>query len=349
MNDRTISITTSTIIKMVLILAGAWFLYQLSDLVIVLLTAIVIASGIEPAARWLGAHHIPRIPAVIGVYALFLGALMGIMYLFVPIFLGETAKFVASIPRYLEYVQYVPTEYAPILDVTNSSPDTVATRLLGDLQHLVTEYSRDSLTAVSTIFGGVVSFVLIIVFSFYFSIQERSVEDFLRVVTPVRHEDYVVNLWKRAQHKIGLWLQGQLLLGVIVGVLVYLGLTILGVPHALVLAVVAGFFEIIPVFGPTLSAIPAVMVGLADGGVTLGLLVVALYVIIQQFENHLIYPLVVTKVVGVPPLLVIIGLIIGAKLAGILGVLLSAPVAAVLQELIADADKERRRGTVQGT
>ncbi len=346
MEERTISITTSTILKVVIILAGAWLLYQLSDLVIVLLTAIVIASGIEPAARALGRYRIPRIPSVIIVYAAFLGALIGILYLFVPILLSETARFVASIPRYLEYVQYVPLEYAPILDATNTSPDTIASRLLGNVQGLVAEFSRDSLTAVSTIFGGVLSFVLIIVFSFYFSIQERSVEDFLRVVTPVQYENYIVGLWKRSQHKIGLWLQGQLLLGVIVGVLVYLGLMILGVPHALLLAVVAGFFEIIPVFGPTLAAVPAVLVALADGGLGLGVAVTVWYIIIQQFENHLIYPLVVTKVVGVPPLLVIICLLIGAKLAGVLGILLSAPIAAIVQELISDADKERRRGSV---
>ena len=346
MEERTISITTNTILKTLFILAGAWLLYQLSDLVVVLLTAIVIASGIEPAARSLIRRGIPRIPAVIAVYAGFLSVLFGILYLFVPLVLSETARFVASLPQYLEYVRYVPDEYAPILDAANTNPDTVVTRLLGDMQGLVAEFSRDSLTAVSAVFGGVLSFLLIIVFSFYFSIQEKSIEEFLRVVTPMKYENYVISLWKRAQHKIGLWLQGQLLLGVIVGVLVYLGLTILGVPHAMVLAVVAGLFELIPVFGPTIAAVPAVMVALAGGGLGLGVAVIVWYAIIQQFENHLLYPLVVTKVVGVPPLLVIIALIVGGKLAGVLGILLSAPVAAVIQELIADADKERRRGSV---
>jgi predicted PurR-regulated permease PerM len=117
----------------------------------------------------------------------------------------------------------------------------------------------------------------------------------------------------------------------------------LGVPYALVLAVLAGLFEIIPVFGPTLSAIPAVAVALVDGGLALGLGVVVIYVIIQQFENHLIYPLVVTKVVGVPPILVIIALIVGWQLAGFLGILLSIPFAAAAQELLGDIQKRRLR------
>ena len=136
-------------------------------------------------------------------------------------------------------------------------------------------------------------------------------------------------------------MQGQLILGVIIGVLVYLGLTILGVKYALLLAVLAALFELIPLFGPILSAIPAVLIALTSGGLTLALFVVGLYLIIQQFENHLIYPLVVTKVVGVPPLLVILALIIGAQLAGFLGVILAVPAATVVQELVKDIQKNR--------
>jgi predicted PurR-regulated permease PerM len=210
------------------------------------------------------------------------------------------------------------------------------------MKGLLSEFSGDTIGTATAVFGGLLSFIMILVFSFYFAIQERGIEDFLRVVTPKEHEPYVLGLWDRSKKKIGLWLQGQLLLGVIVGVLVFLLLSILGVKHALVLAVVAAVFELIPVFGPTLAAAPAVMVAFVDGGVTLGLLVIGAYVIIQQFENHLIYPLVVTKVVGVPPLLVILALIIGGKLAGFLGIVLSAPIAAILQEVFNDIEVSRR-------
>jgi len=141
--------------------------------------------------------------------------------------------------------------------------------------------------------------------------------------------------------KLTWWFQGQLLLGLIIGILVYLGLTILQVPYAFLLAIFAAVFELIPVFGPILAAIPAVILGFVDGGLTLGFMTVGLYLIIQQFENHLIYPLVVRKVVGVPPLLVILALIIGGKLAGFLGVILSAPIAAAIIEFTNDVAKEK--------
>jgi len=201
----------------------------------------------------------------------------------------------------------------------------------------------NAFTAASAIFGGVFSFILIIVFSFYFAVIETGVEGFLRVIAPYEHQAYVLGLWRRTRHKIGLWMQGQLLLAFIMGILVYLGLTILGVQHALILAVIAATFEIIPVFGPTLSAVPAVLIAFVDGGPSLGVLTIALYVIAQQFENHLIYPLVVTRVVGVPPLLVILALIVGWELAGFLGILLSVPAAAMIQELVSDMEARRKQ------
>src|SRR4029078_7921335 len=137
----------------------------------------------------------------------------------------------------------------------------------------ITDSTGGIFTTVTAFFGGLVSFILIVVFSFYFSVQETGVDDFLRIVTPIKEQVYVLHLWKRSQEKIGKWMQGQLVLGCIVGVLLYLALVILGVPHALLLAVLAGVFELIPVFGQILAAIPGVAVGFAAGGVTEGLLV----------------------------------------------------------------------------
>lgn len=185
------------------------------------------------------------------------------------------------------------------------------------------------------------SFVLIVVLSFYLAVQEDGISKFLRIITPVKHEAYVIRLWKRSQFKIGLWMQGQLLLGAFVTMLVYICLLIVGVPHALPLAVLAGILELIPLFGPVLAAIPAIFVTYGSLGMTTALVVAGLYLVIQQFENHLIYPLVVKKVVGMPPIISIMALVIGGQLAGFLGVLISVPVAAVAMEWIADLEERK--------
>ena len=113
----------------------------------------------------------------------------------------------------------------------------------------------------------------------------------------------------------------------------------IGVEYALALAVLAGLFELIPLFGPILAAIPAIALAFLADGPTTALIVLAFYIVIQQFENQLIYPLVVKKVVGVPAIIVIVALIAGGTLAGFFGMLLSVPIAAILMELFTDMQK----------
>lgn len=345
--DHTISITTGTIIKTLVLLGGAWLLYYLRDLVLVIVTAVVLASAIEPGVQFLRRYKVPRILGVIGVYLLVISVFLGIFFFFIPLVVQDFATLLVEVPGYLDRINTLSAldGYASTFGV--EAPSVSAEGLLGGLRSALdsTGIFSNVFGAISQIFGGVLSFVLIIVFTFYFAVSETGVSDFLRFVTPRQYESYVIDLWRRSQAKIGLWMQGQVLLGLLMGAFVYLGLTIIGVKYALLLAVLAAVLEIIPVFGPTLAAVPAVLLGVVNGGLGVGIAVLFLYVILQQFENHLLYPLVVTKVVGVPPLLVILALIVGAKLAGFLGILLAAPMAAVVQELVKDI--ESRKGFAQ--
>ena len=341
MSDKhiNISITAGTVLKTVIILALAFFLFQLRSVVLIVLTAIVIASAVEPGVRSMTRRGLPRILGVIGVYALLFGTFFVIFYFFLPSVLEDFATCAANIPSYLESIAHSGAfdSYTSILGLPSVSTISSADVMTSIRESLnIGGAFGNAFSAVTHIFGGVFSLILIIVFSFYFAVIETGVDDFLNIITPKSHQAYVAGLWRRSQHKIGLWMQGQLLLGVIMGVLVFLLLTIFQVPHALVLAVIAGCFEIIPVFGPILAAVPAVAIAFAAGGPKLGIIVVFIYIIAQQFENHLIYPQVVTRVVGVPPLLVILALIVGAELAGFLGIILSVPAAATLQELVKD-------------
>lgn len=345
MPQGTFSITTGTIIKTLVILAGAWLLYYLRDLVLVIVTAVVIASAVEPGVTGLTRYRTPRLLAVLLIYIVMIGLFLGVFYFFLPSVLEGFVTFLSALPEYLDAFGSVSAfnDFATVLGL----PAPVAADagdLLGQVRSAVSSsgFFGNAFSAASSVFGGVVSFVLILVFSFYFAVNETGVADFLRFVVPKKYESYTLDLWARSRNKIGLWMQGQLLLGFLMGVFVYLGLTIIGVKHALLLAVLAALFELIPVFGPTFAAVPAVVIGFVDGGLGLGIIIILLYVVLQQFENHLLYPLVVTKVVGVPPLLVILALIIGAKLAGFLGILLAVPAAAVLQELVRDIDARRK-------
>ncbi|TSC57103.1 MAG: hypothetical protein Greene041679_439 [Parcubacteria group bacterium Greene0416_79] len=353
-------ITTGTFIRAALVVVLFVLLYTLLDMVLVLLTAVVIASALEPGARFLIRMGVARLIAVIGIYLALAFAFIGVFYFFVPSLLSDAAQFLRAVPEVIDIVppelsrspesapesnasfaQALPNKLGSGLEIDGFVRPSSLTAVFTDLSQILGSFAFGFWDNVSVLFGGIVSFILIVVLSFYLAVQEDGVEKFLRVVTPQSHEAYIVSLWRRSQKKIGYWMQGQILLAVLVGMLVYLGLTVLGLKNALFLAVLAAMLETIPLFGPILSAIPAVFLGYTTSGLTLALLLVGLYLIIQQFENHLIYPLVVKKIVGVPPMLVILALIIGAKLAGFLGIILSVPVAATLMEYLEDLQQRK--------
>jgi len=325
-----VSITAHTITTALFIIAGAYMFWLLRDLALLVLAAIVIASAIEPWIAFFIRRRIPRFFSALLIYALVFGSFFSVLYLFFPPIIADAVSFISALPRYLATFN-TPASFSPAIQTLMSFESAFSANSNSVLQLFV------------TFFGSIFALVMIVVLSFYFALQDTGVDDFLRLVMPVEYEDYSVDLWRRAQKKIGLWMQGQILLSVLVGILVYLGLLIIGIPYALILAVFTAVAEIIPIFGALLAGVIAVSVGYADGGIALALIVAGLYVVVNQFEANLVYPLIVKKVVGVPPLLVIVALIAGYTLAGFLGALLSVPVAAVLMEFINDFDKRKRR------
>lgn len=368
-----INITAGSFFKAILIILALWFLFFIKDLVLVVLTAIVLASSVEPLILWFKKFRVVRLPAVIITYVFLFGIFTGLFYFFIPSVLNEASSFLSTIPKYLQTTTlWDPLNISKegmntsqqlvqgisdginnpkqlVSDISTSDIRTTITStgfglkdLITGIQSLTSNVSDGFVKVVSAVFGGLLSFIIIVVLSFYLAVQEDGVSKFLGLITPVKHEKYIIDLWKRSQKKIGYWMQGQLLLMVLVAVLVYLGLTIIGIKNALLLAALAGVLEIIPLFGPVIAAIPAILTGFVDGGVTISLLVLGLYIIVQQFENHLIYPLVVKKIVGVSPILVILAIIIGGKLAGFLGIVLSVPIISAVMEFVDDVDRRKQ-------
>ncbi len=339
------SISTGTIIRFFVILVVLAALYYMSDILLVILAAVVMASAIEPVIRRLKRYHFHRIIAVICIYIVIAAAIAGVIIFFLPNVVKDTVGLLDSIPKTIS----LDSLWNPVRDAgTLATGSTVSSHvvsisdLISGLQDFLVGSSDSIVQTVSLLFGGLLGLILILVLSFYLAAQEEGVDDFLRIVTPVKHYDYIIDLWKRSQRKIGLWLQGQVILGIIVGLLVYVSLIIVGIPHALLLAVLAGLLEIIPVFGPIVSSVPAILLAFADRGTGIGFLIVGIYLIIHQLENHLIYPLVVKKIVGISPIVVIIALVIGAKLAGVLGALIAVPLSAAFMEYIHDIEKYKK-------
>ncbi len=342
--ETKLSITTGSWVRGIIIVALAYALFLVGKFVLVLIASIIIASAIEPITLWARKRNIPRLPTVISVYIIAALSLASFFYFLLLPLIGEVSSFIKTLTIYSNSVTSGGI-LSEMFEKQNIFGGLDTPAIISELSSYLNSFSnflsRGIFSSISLIFGGVVSFVLMLVLSFYLAVEEDGIAKFLKTITPLKQEKYIIDLWRRSQVKIGLWMQGQLLLGVLVMVLVYIGLLIIGIPHALLLAVLAGILELIPLFGATIAAIPAVFVAYTFGGMTTALIVAGLYLVIQQLENHLIYPMVVKKVLGVPPMVSILAIVIGAQLAGFLGVLISVPVAAVIMEFLADLEERK--------
>lgn len=345
--DNQTAVSVGTVVKFFAVAVAILALYYLRDIVLVVLAAVVIASAIEPVVRRLRHYFkLHRIVAVVVVYLMIAAVLATLLVFFMPAVVGEAVKFINEIPRTVSLADL----WSPIqsLGFDIGSNGDLATRTISlrdfitGLQTILTGTGESAFEMASAIFGGALSLVLIFVLSFYLAIREDGVDEFLRIITPVRRHEYIVNLWKRSRRKIGLWLQGQVILGLIIGVSVYVALSIVGIPYALALSVLAAALEILPVFGPILASVPAILIAFTERGLGIGLLVMGLYLAIQQLENHVFYPLVTRKVVGVNPIVVILALLVGAKLAGVLGALVAVPLVAAMMEYVNDIEERRK-------
>ena len=340
-----VNISTSTLLRVVLIGVLVVAFVKLIDIVLIVLTAIVIASFVESAANRLKPYIKNRSLLVFFIYIVSISIVFALSSVFVPVFINEMSTLVTSLGAYLPDNNILNTFQLDTISGAKGVVNTLSHNAsLGDVikstQTLIHSLSGGFFDIFGQAFGGAINLMLIIIISFYLSIKEKGIENFLRIIVPNNMDEYVIGLWQRTERKIGLWVQGQMLLGLIIGLLTYLGLTILGVKYSFVLAVFTAFCELVP-FGIYIAVIPAVMFSYLDGGVSMGAMSFALYFILHQFENYLIYPLIIKKVIGISPLVVILSILIGATLIGFWGVILAIPSAVFLLEFFDDLEKKK--------
>lgn len=346
MSDRPqVDISTASVFRAILVIVGVVVLYLLSDVVIIVLLSVVIASAVQPFVNWFVAKGGPRILGVLILYTLFVGVLATVSSLVLPSVLADLSNLTSYLPKVtqeisssLDTVQQGAPRYFDFV----SELQNILEVLAGYLQ----QFSQSALNLAVSAFGGFFSFIAILVISFYMAVMKDGVPTFLAAVVPERYEAYVNDLWQRVEVKVGFWLQGQLLLALVVGLFVYIGLVLLGVKFALVFAILAMFLEMLPVAGPVLAAVPAVLIAFLQDP-TLGLWTAVMFFAVQQAENHLLVPLVLGKTTGLNPVVVILSILIGWKLAGIVGALLGVPMATIVVEILDDMArlKTARRAT----
>ena len=334
---RNISISTGSIIKVVLVFLALYFCFLIRDILAILFVSLILASAFDPWVDFMSYKKIPRGVGLLLIYLVMFGILAFALYLLVPPIVTQISEISNSFPTYYEKVT---TGFSSI-KTYSLEHGLITSESFSNFFKTAAPSAEGFINWLFNIFGGIISFFVILVITFYLTVEETAIKRCLRFVAPDKYQPFLFQLMNKIQKKIGSWLQGQLILCLIIGVMSYIGLLILGVKYALILALVAAISELIPYVGPVIGAIPAVFLAFAQSPVK-AILVIALYFVVQQLENHILVPKVMQKAVGLNPIISISSLLIGAKIGGVPGALLAIPVATAIGIIVREFFRERK-------
>ncbi len=316
-NLITVEISHRTVIFTVLLLINLWLVIQIRQIIVLLFLSLILLSGLLRPVGWLQSKKIPRALSVLIVYVfiiIFIAFTIGII---LPPLISQTSEFFSKLPQILGTINdFLIFNKIPL----NNTSDIISKQVQSIAGNLI--------SVSTTIFSSIFLVITLLVFTFYLLLEWNRFVRFLTSPFSGKNEKKITNLISNIESGLGGWLRGQLSLSLIIGLFTYIGLRLLGIPFALPLALVAGILEVVPIIGPIISAIPAVLVGLTVAPI-MGLAVTALFFVIQQLESHFIVPMVMKKVAGLQPPVVIIALLVGSKLGGIGGAFLAIPIIVV--------------------
>lgn len=312
---RKIEISHKTIIFTVLFLLSLWLVYVIRDIILTLFVSLLLMAILDPLINRLGKLKIPRGLSIILCYIIIIGLFSVAVAAVVPPLIDQTTSFVANLPAYLDR-----------LGINRVLSDQITNQFLTQVGSL-----PGQIVAVGvSIFSNIFSVISVLMFTFYFLIARDKLDDQLVFLFGAEKRETIAKFINSLGSRLGGWARGELALMAIIALADFLGLMLLGIPFALPLAILAGFLEIVPYFGPIVSSIPAVIIGLSISPI-MGLATVALAILIQQAENYFVVPKVMEKSVGVPPIATLIALTVGFRLFGVVGALISVPIVLTAQ------------------
>lgn len=347
-----LSVAKATLVVIALY-AAAQFIVSINEILIIFFVSLLFASAIDPWIDRLERMRVPRSLSILLFYLLIFGVFWILVVSLVPLIAIQLSELASRIQTLISNL--VQNGNSPIPFV-NSLKDGLQS-LVDDLDtQILIENASSSLSKISTslggvagnvweamkiLFNGIFNFILVLFLTYFMAVDSRGIEAFVKSLFASKHGDYIAAKSVAIREKIGYWLRGQLLLMISVGVLVYIGLSIVGVQYAATLALVAGLTEVIPVAGPILAFIFALPIAANQSFWMVGWLVLV-YVIVQQFENNILVPIIMKKSVGLSPIVIMFAMLVGYHFLNILGIILSVPVASTVNIFLIDyLDKEK--------
>ena len=301
---------------------------------LLMLAAVILASGLEPFIAWIRGHvSIGRGPTILLVYGLFLAVVVGMALVVLPAALGQFERTMASLPPFFDRAREWAATIRPIglsrsvtalvdAGARTIQPSPSATPAPGQVVQV-------GLTVAET----VTSLLTLLTVVYFWLTEHARLQRYVLAFVPADRRKRARSVWNAAETRLGMWVRGQLILMATIGIATAVAYTLLGVPAALLLGLIAALAEAIPIVGPLLGAIPAILVA-ATVSPQLALAVAGVYLVLQLIEGNVLVPVVMRNTIGISPFLVILSVLIGGAAGGFIGALLGVPIAAVGEVLI---------------
>lgn len=328
-----IHLSASVIVKALAFFALAVFLWFIRDILVLFFIALLLAALVDPLAHWFEKKHIPRGAAVLLIYLFIAAAVAVFTFLVIPPLVSELSGVARGLGDSSGNIHSSVANLQTLIDRSGFPAD------LSSVVSVVNREIANLFTNLFAVIGGVVGNILtllvVLILAYYLVVEEQEGKRFLRQVTPRRYHAYLLGLFRRMQERLGLWLRGQLLLMLAIGLMTYVGLSLFHIPYALALAVLAGLLEFVPYAGPMIAAVPAVVVAFTVSPEK-ALAVLILCFIIQQLENAVLVPKIMEREVGLNPVVSLFALMVGYTLAGVGGAILAIPFTAALLVFLND-------------
>lgn len=329
-----------TPLKLLVVLLVFYLLVQVQVIILLIILALLFATIIEKPLRRLESRGVPRAAGILGIYATILASLIVLGIVFVPLITQETQVFGRQAPELLNQVSENWRESDnPIL---SGSGYRLLTRLTFQLENPPPPPGGVAIDAVGQVAAVGLGLVSMFVIGFYWLMEKQLIRELLLSQLDDNAQQRATRIWEDVEVKVGGWLRGQLLLCLVIGTVAGLIYYIADVRFWFLLALLAGVMELVPILGPWVGAIPAVMVALLDSWEKALIVAIAL-AFLQLAENTVLVPRIMKGTIGLSPLTVFVAVLAGGVYMGVLGALLAIPIAAGLQVVVGDLIRERQR------
>lgn len=315
-----VDISTSTFIRALLIVSGAWFVWLIRDVLIFLVVTVVLSAALHPSISWLERRGIPRPAGILSLYAVLISLATIIVLTFAPVIVTQVQQLIVALGH--ELVRWTGGNASSV--VVQGVTSTINTILKNFGQTTIRLLSAISNTSLLALLGGILIY--------YLTVDHGNFRRYLAGLIPSAYRPKLIEVGNTVERRLALWLRGQLTLGLVIAVFSGIGLTILHIKYALVLALIAGISELVPMIGPYIGMLPAAAIGFSLSPLT-GLLVVLLYYAIQQVENNFLAPKIVSRAVGLRPVVVFLAILSGAHAAGVIGIIMAVPAVIICQAM----------------